>query len=878
MPWMRRWRKRIRALFCKGAVEQELAEELAYHLELETEKNVREGMPRAEARRQALITFGGLERFKQQVREERKSWAVEEVLQDLRYGVRQLRRSPAFTAAILVTLAIGIGANTAVFSIIKGVLLRPFPYPDPDRLILVLSQGSDGGTGPLSGPDFLDLRKSTRAFEALAAYESGPVNYSGRRESERLVGARVTGQMFQVFGESAEMGRTLLPRDELASEGPSVVLSHRFWVRSFGGDPAILGRPIILDGEVHTVVGVMPSGFNLPVPWASYDVWTPLKEEELRAQRDWRHLRAVGKLREGVRVETAEAELRGVAETLAELHPTSNQGVSARAIQLPDAYLGDLGGPLLLLSVGAGLVLLIACSNIAGLLLGKSLTRSAEIAMRAALGARRGRLVRQFLSESLLLAVLGGGLGVGIAIVVLSTLRPFLLDSLPRATGIQVDAGVLAFTAAISLGVAILLSLTPAVFGARANPADFLKERRVAGSPSVGSARLRNAFVVAQFAMTLLLANGAGLMFRSFFALREVSLGFEPENVLTFTLAPEGGRYDDPTERLGFFRNSLERIRAIPGVEAAGASSKLPLEGGSNTKVIIAGREAEFVQEQAPLIELSRVMPGYFETMGVPVLQGRAIEARDFEASAPGILINQAMADRLFPSQNPIGQRVSWEIESPVWLTVVGVVGDVRQWGLAQPPQPEMFTPYSVLPRPRLFIAVRAASNPLALLPAIRQAVLEVDGTIPVSDVRPMEEILRSSMADTRFNALLVGLLAAIALVLVSTGIYGVVAYYTAQHTREIGVRMAMGASRRETVEHVVLRGFRPASIGVGIGLIAFLAGTGLLRSFLFGIQPYDPSSLLVSVGLVLLLGVLASLIPAIKASKTNIVKAVSAQ
>lgn len=875
MRSFRKIRRGFRQFFARNAVELEMEEEMRIHLEMEMAANLRKGMDPREARRQALIAFGGMDRFKERAREQRPFGWIDDLVRDLRFGARQLGKSPVLTLGVLLTLGLGIGANTAVFSVVREVLLEPFPYPESSRLAVVLSQGPDGGTGPTSGPDFLEWRGSASTFEALSAYASGPLNLTGQGEPERLVGASVTEEMFQVFGVRPALGSGLLPGDDNSRDPRRVVLSHAFWERSFGGDVGALGTTITLNGQPYTVVGVMPSGFNLPVPWARYDLWMPLVPSDLREQRDWRHLRVVGRIREGASVEAAQSELEAIAHSLAVRYPETNRGTTVQVLPLKTAYLGDLRGPLLILTLAALAILLIVSANLAGMLLARVLSRRGEMAMRAALGAGRGRLVRQTLSETSLLVLLGGAFGILVAAASLGLLRPLLATVLPRVGEIGIDVWVLGFTAVVCLGVTLALGLAPAMLDWVGDPDEVLKERGAGGIPSVGRTRLRSAFLAAQFALTLVLANGAALLLQSYLALRNVPPGFSLQGLLTFSVTPEGGRYEDPQERVAFYWSVLGSIAAVPGVEGVGASSKLPFEGGSNTKVMVAGKEGEFLPEEAPLIELSRVMPGYLETMGIPLLSGRHLQPRDFEDGAPGILINEAMARRLFPSGDPVGQRVSWEIAAPRWLTVVGVVGDVRQWGLENPAQPEMYVPYSVLPRPRMYLVVRSSSDPAALIRAIQGAVFSADSSIPVADVRTMEEVLSGFTAGPQLNAFLVIFLAGIALVLIATGIYGVVSYSAARRTHEIGIRMVLGASRLATLRFVLHRGLTPAVTGLALGIGTFLAVARLLRTLLFEVEPYDPATLTWSVALVLCLGIVGSLLPAVRASRINIVEAI---
>jgi predicted permease len=800
---------------------------------------------------------------------------VEDLRRDLWYGARQLLRSPAFSVGVVATLGIGIGASTAAYGVVRGVLLRPLGYPGEDRLVMVLSEGADGGRGPTSGPDLTDWRELSRSFEALAGYAAGPMNLAGDAEPARVVGARVSEDMFRVFGVQAAMGRALVPDDHRPRAGKAVVLSHGFWQRGFAADSAVLGRRVTLNDEPHVVVGVMPDGFNAPVPWARYDVWTALPAESLADSRDWRHLQVVGRLGSDADVWTAEGDLQTIAERLADEHPVSNRGVTPRVIPLGEAYLGDSRGPLLLLGLAATAVLLIVCVNVAGMLLARAADRREEVAMRRALGAGRGRLIRQFLAEGLLLCLVGGAAGILVADWSLSAFGSLLASALPRAGEIRLDGGVLAFAALVSLGVATSLGLAPLVSGRMANSVGESRSRHRHGR---ARARLGKTFLAIQFAVTLLLANGAVLMLRSYTAVVGLELGLDPDGVVTFTLTPEGPRYEDPRRREAFFSDVLEHIRSVPGVIAAGATSKLPLEGGSNTKVMIEGREGEFVQVRAPLIELSRVMPGYLEAMRIPLVSGRLVEERDFDPRSPGIVISQTMARRLFGTEDPLGQRVSWETEHPRWLAIVGVVGDVRQWGIEEAAVPEMYVPYPVLPRPRMFVAVRVDTDPLTLIPSIRRSVAAADPLLAVSDVRTMDEVRAGAMVDRRFNAALAGLLAGIALVLVTAGIYGTMAHHAARRTREIGIRMALGADALGTFRRVVTKGMAPALVGVVLGLGAFLWLAPLLGRFVFGVSPLDPATMAAATTSVVIPGLLACVVPARRAARTDPVESIRAE
>jgi len=876
-----RW-MRLLSQLSKGALKREIDDELSYHLEMRARDFEAQGMDPESARREAERRFGDLERIRREayrverarVRRQFRALQLGEIGQDLRYGVRQLQRRPGFSAVVVLILALGIGASTAVFSVVKGVFLQPLPYESPDRLVMIWEADRLTDEAPVSDPNFLDWREQNHSFEHIAAFSHRFANLAGGGEPERVLRGMGTAGFFEILRVQLAAGRAFASDEELEGNNRVAVISHDLWMRRFDGDPSVLGAVIVLDGEPHALIGILPAGFEQPSPWFyghRIDVWTPLA---LQADRGWHRLLVLGRLKDGTSLEAAREDMRNITAQLAEAYPETNEDVSAAVFTLHEQLLGDVGERLFILLAVAGLVLLVACGNVAGLLTARGITRRTEVAVRSALGAGRARLIRQLLMENLPLSLLGGLLGLFAAIWGVGLLRAGLPSGLPRTENITIDGGVLAFTLSVSLLAGLVFGFTPALAFSRANLNESLKEAGRSSATGRGGHRLRNLLVVAQFAVTLVLVNFAALMVNSYVRLRNEDQGFDPSNVLTMGVSLQGPSFAEPAQVRAFYDETLERIAALPGVRYAGATSKLPFSGGTNIRFVIEGHEAETSAGQGPLVEISIVTPGYFQAMGIPLLAGRNLTAQDTNPAHPGVIINQRMAESVWPGESPISRRFGYP---PHWATVVGVVGDVRQWGVEHPAIPEAYLPYSPSPPSPLtsfnrvrFLIVRSEIDPLSLAGAIRQEVLSVSRDQPVSQINTMDQILSARMGGRRFNALLTGLFAAMALVLVAAGIYSVMAFFVAQRTHDIGVRVALGAAQGSVVRLVLLRGLKLAVIGVAIGLVGVYVSTRVTERMLYGVRPIDVPTIVGGVAFMIAVALLGSAIPAMRATRVD--------
>jgi len=812
------------------------------------------------------------------IRSERRVACFYEWRQDLRYGARQVLQKPTFAAIVIGTLAIGIGANTVVFSVLEKVLLEPLPYKEPDRLTYVW-HGSTGGTccGPLSGPDFLDLRETSKTFESIAGLVSRNTNLTGEGDPEMVLGGWITPGFLGLLGVQPARGRAF-SQDDALGKRRVVILSDGLWRHRLGADPNAVGRTMSLNRESYTVVGVMPPGFNVPSPWRvnqMHDVYVPLSLEELEEDRGSHWLLAIGRLRAGTSLDAGDAELKSISRRLEEQYPQTNFEKTTYVHSMHERLVGRVGEQLIMLLGAAGFVLMIVCGNVASLMLARATGRRSEMAIRAALGAGRGRIVRQLLTESLLLSLLGGAAGVLLSLWGVKVLRTLIPSDIPRIEQIGVDVTVLGFALVISILTGIVFGLAPARSAARMDIAESLKEGK--GLPRSGSGRslARGALVVSQFALALVLANGAALMVQSYLRFRGMGQGFDPENVLTVAVALQGEHYQETAQRDEFLRQAVQHIEAIPGVREVGATSKLPLMGGTNNQVWVEDDpERPPAGGAGPLVEFTRVSADYFPAIGIRLVAGRYLAPGDASSELPGAIINQEMARRLWPEQNPIGKRFSFRSEPPQWITVVGVVENVRQWGPYRPAIPENYLPFAALPwkmpRFRMYLVIRADVDPLSLVDPVRHAVWAVDRYQPISEVSTMKQILSSQFARQKFNTILMGLFSAIAIVLVTAGVYGVVSYFVAQSTHEIGIRMALGAGRARVLCSTIGRGLELVSIGVLLGVAGVFASTQLIRSMLYGASPTDLRTIIAGVLFLVIVGVLALLIPAQRAARVD--------
>jgi putative ABC transport system permease protein len=890
-------RAALRALIQKSEVERELDEELRYHIERQTEQNIRLGMNPDEARHAARKAFGGVEQAKERSRDARGVRWIEDLWQDLRYGARMLMKNPGFTLVAVVTLAIGIGANSAIFSVVNSVLLRELPYRGPHRLVMVwsdrpLQQAQTGWTEwPFTAANFRDLRDQNQSFEQMAAFTAHRLNITGGDEPELLGGVRATANLFALLGVEARHGRVFHPEEDQPGNNRVVVLSDGLWRRRFGSDPKIIGQTISLDNESYTVIGVAPPNFQFP-PKASLpvayqfppevDYYTPLA----LTPGEWSNrgpgfLTAIARLKPQTSFEQAQADVVAIAERLAQQYPDSNRNESVRLVSMHQQVVGKTQTALLALLGAVGFVLLIACANVANLLLARAAARQKEMAIRAALGAGRRRVIRQLLTESLLLAASAGALALPLAVWNVGLLRTIAADNFPRAGEIGVDGRVVSFTLVVSLLTGIIFGLIPALQASRTDLNETLKEGR--RSSGAGSNRLGGLLVVSEVALSLLLLVGAGLMLRSFIRLMSVDPGFDPQNALTMVIGLPQSKYQPP-QRAAFFDQLLERLRAAPGVRSVGAVYP-PLGGGeAGAGFSIEGRPPAAPGE--PRLAAPRwVSPDYFKAMKIQLLKGRVFTEGDSINALPVIIINEAMARQYWPNEDPIGKRVAstddnfWR-DKRLWREIVGVVKDVRYTALDTEARAQMYTPFTQFPpvfSDRTLVA-RTDGDPLKLVAAVRGEVHAIDKDQPISHIRTMEELVAGSVSERRFNMSLLAVFAGLALLLAAVGIYGVMSYSVEQRTREIGLRMALGAQTRDVLRLVVRQGMTLTLIGAVIGLIAAIGLTRLIKSLLFGVSATDPVTFFVIPLLLALVALLACYLPARRATKVDPLVALKAE
>ena len=794
------------------------------------------------------------------------------LLQDVRYAFRLLAKSPGFTAIAILTLALGIGANTAIFSVVNGVLLRPLPFRDPSQLVLIAEKSSFPVIST-SYENYLDWRDQSHSFESMEATRGGAITLTGVGDPERLNVRMVTAGLFSMLGINARVGRTFLPEEDRAGGTPVALLSYGLWQRRFGGSQEIIGKAINLDAQPYTVVGILPSGFQILQP---ADIFLPFMPwaKTLPDDRNWHPgIIPLARLKSGVSREQARVDMVGITKRLEQQYPDYNTGTSADVVGLQDQIVQNSRPALLLLLGAVSFVLLISCVNVANLLLARAASRGREVAIRTALGAGRARVIRQLLTESVLLSLAGGLLGVLMASAALGPLLKLAAGSVPQGAPIGLDPWVLAFTAGVSLLTGLLFGIVPAMRTAKLDLREALNEGSRGSTAGPGQHRLRGVLVAMEIALAMLLLVGSGLLLRSFSRLQEVPPGFQPDHLLVADIPLSQTAYAKPENRYQFFDRLVERARTLPGVRSAAAASFLPVSGGGSViHFNITGRPPKSPHEFVAA-GYRTITPNYLETLGVPLLQGRLFTHADNEKSPAVVAINATMAHTFFPNENPLGKRLQLgalpDQQVPT-MEIVGVVGDVRP-GLGIDPQAEMYLPYRqadlVLPVFQLSVVMRTAGDPTLQTSALRSALAEIDPNQPLVRVRTMEENMATTVAQPRFRAWLIGIFAALALVLAAVGVYGVMSYTVTQRTSEIGVRVTMGAQPQDVFRIIVGEGLRLALIGVGVGLVTALALTRLLRSFLFGISAYDPLTF-VGVSLLLtLVALAASFFPARRAT-----------
>jgi putative ABC transport system permease protein len=800
---------------------------------------------------------------------------------DLRSAFRALRKAPGTTAVIILALALGIGVNTAIFSLVNAVMLQPLPYESPGRLVAVWQSASGHGLDrvPVGVGDFYSWREHGTLFEDLALFREHTFSATGSGNPESLQGAEATGTFFDLLGVQAALGRTLKPEDDRPGAEPVAVISHDLWQRTYGGESTALGRKILLDDVSYTVVGVLPERLRMPGV-GDFQVFVPsaFPAESREIQLKFLHS-AVGRLKPGVTVEQARAELQSLSRSIAERHPDIREGIGADLRSLREEVVGDFRPALLILIGAVTFVLLIACANAANLQLARAVGRSREVALRSALGAGRGRILSQFLTESVVLALLGGALGLVVATLLIPILVSLSPGTLPQLADAGLDPVVLLFTFGIAVLTGIVFGLTPAIQLARVSVNETLKES--AGSVVSGqrSLRLRGILVVAEIALALILLVGAGLMMRSLFLLQKVDPGFRSDHLLALELALPSSKYPEDSQQKTFFRQAVERLAQVPGVATAGAVSELPFSEAVGKQLITLENRPVRTMEDVPASDFRQVSPRYLDAMGIALRRGRGFQAQDGPASPPVALVNEAFARQLFPGGDPIGKRFRIGVPAALdpeggpegpWFTVVGVVGDVLHTDLKEPAQPEIYALHGQLESAQdtMFVVLRTARDPLSVAGAVRSAVWELDPNLPIARMSTMDDLLAESTSQTRFTFLLLAFFATAALLLAVLGIYGVMSYFVSQRRHEIGLRMALGAERGKVLLLIVRQGMVLAGIGLALGLAGAFALSRIITSQLYGIGAHDSMTFVGISLLLLVVSLLATALPARRASR----------
>ena len=880
---------RFRSLFRRHRVESELDLELRFHLEQQAAANVRAGMNPDEARIAALRAFGGVAQMAEECRDARAVRWLEDLMHDLRYSLRMLVKSPGFTVVAILTLALGIGANTAVFSVINAVLLRPLPYEQPQQLVKIWTRytGYDLAQNWVSEPEYWDMRDSLRSYSDLAAFSTGGGANLTRNASEplRVTTTQATAELFPLLGVSPGLGRFFNHDEDQPGRDKVVVLDYGFWSSQFAASPQVAGQSIQLNGEAYTVIGVAPKGFNFG---GETNLWLPLALDRTKpANRGSHYLEVIGRLRGGTNPAQAQSELDSLVRKLAGEYPNNYGGTTGFGMflrPLHEELVGDSRRSLLVLFAAVGFVLLIGCVNLANLLLARSSARSREIAVRTALGAGRGRLVRQLITESVVLAMVGGAGGVLLALASINALRALAQSSLPAATPISLDLRVLLFAAGISLLTGVLFGVAPALQMSRPQVAEALKDAARSSSGGSGQ-KMRGALVVAEISMALMLLVGAGLLVRSLQRLVEVSPGFQAEHLLTARLSLPATQYRDATAIDSFYREATQRLQALPGVQAAGMGTILPMTGRHSSGSTFVEHTSVTGFQVSPIFhapnieaDVRYVTPGFFEAMRIPLLRGRRLTASD-GANAPDVaIVDEEFAKRFWPDRDPIGERIATGAIAnsnppvPRWRTVVGVVGHVKNDSLDQQGREQTYYPVSQASFQvrSMYLAVRASGDPAALSSGVRGAVSGLDSTLPLYEVKTMDEWLQQSLAQRRFNMLLLVIFGALALLLASIGTYGVISYSVNQRTREIGIRMALGASRSDVLRMVVGGGVRLAGIGIALGAVLALLASRFLSTLLYGVRSADPPTFVGMAAILAISAFAAAYLPARRATRVD--------
>jgi putative ABC transport system permease protein len=880
LPRLRSW---LRAIFRRPRVDRELDSELQFHIELHADDLVRRGIPRDQALRQARLALGGAERAKEGCRDAVGVSFIESVAQDIRFGLRMLRKNPGFTAVAVLTLALGIGANGAIFSVVNSVLLHPLAYKDPGRLVTVLRYGNY----PISVANYLDYRNQSGSFEQLGAAEYWSPNLAGVDPPEHLLGLRVTQNTLPLLGIQPALGRLFVQGEDTAGNDGEVILSYGLWQRRFSGNASVLGKTLQLDGRSYAIIGVMPADFHFAPFWATHaELWAPLSFGARAQNRDGNSLRLFARLKQNVSLAQARAEMATITARLEKLYPGTNKGIVV--LPLKEKVVGNVETPLLVLLGAVGFVLLIACANVAHMLLARAAARQKEIAVRTALGARRSRVVRQVLTENLLLAGMGGAFGLLLAYAGTRALVALSPADIPRVESISIDTGVILFLLAITALTSIAFGVVPAMQTSAVNLTDTLKESGRGASDGVRRNRLHSFLVGSEFALALTLLIAAGLMIRSFYALESVDPGFHPHGVLTMIVPVAGSKEADTAHRAIFYQQMLERVRALPGVESAAGINHIPLAGDMWDRTFLIEGRPKPAPSDTPDAVYRIATPGYFQTMGISLIQGRDIAATDDATAPPVVVINERLAQRYWSSGSPLGQHIGIDPGDSggplIWSTIVGIVKDSKQRDWASAPDPEMYLAAfqtkeflggaSTAAASYITLVVRAAGDPAALTSSIKSAIWSLDSNLPISSVITMDQAVAQTNAQPRFEMLLLAVFAVVALVLAAVGIYGVMSYSVARRTHEIGIRVSLGASRADILRLIMRQGLVLAVAGSAAGLVAALLLARLMTKLLYGVPPTDPVTFVCVAGLLILVALVACYVPARRAMRVDPVTA----
>ena len=885
------WKKEIRHRLANAGIEpareEEIVEELAQHLDDVYHRALAKGLSDQESKQMALRELADAESLPNELRPIQKHYReapvpggagrsnlLADLIQDLHYAARMQRKNPGFTIVAIIALALGIGANTAIFSVVNTVLLRALPYKDPDRLVIVWEDATKQGY-PRDTPaaaNFVDWRSQNTVFEGMAAIIDESFNLTGAGDPERLEGRRVSANLFSLLGVEPQIGRTFTTEEDQPGSNKVAVLSYGLWQRRFGGDSSIVGKPLSLNGETYTVVGVMPAHFQFPT--SDDALWAPIAlTPEDAANRGRHYLQVLARLKPGISLEQAQTEMSTIAARLAQQYPDSNTDLGAAVTSLHEQLVGDIRPALLILLGAVGLVLLIACANVANLLLARAAVRQKEIAVRVALGARRSRLIRQFLTESILLSTIGGVTGLAIAYGGLVLLRAFIPENISQARQVSIDPKVLGFTFLVSTITGLIFGLAPALQAARFNQTETLKEGGRDSATGSSGKRIRGLLVMAEVAVSLVLLIGAGLLINSFLRLRNVDPGFRADNLLTMRVVLPETKYSEFAPRSAFYTDLVRRVESLPGVKSAAVTTNLPLYRQGNSIGITIEGQPPPPPGKENIVVTRIVSPKYFDTMSIPLLSGRGFTAQDTTTTPRVVVISETMARRYWPGEDPIGKRIgTGRIQRPQdWTQVVGVVKDVRQFELAADAKPQMYLPHTQRGFfPSDDLVVKTDVDPASMAATVRNAVWEIDKDQPVSNIRTMEEILLESIARQRFSMLLLAIFAAVALALAAVGIYGVMSYSVAQRTHEIGIRMALGAQTGAVLKLAVGYGLKLVIAGVALGLIAAFALTRVMATLLYGVTATDPATFALISFLLICVAALASYIPARRATKVD--------